>query len=72
MRSCFSTPPGLDAIAADAFDALKALHTSLGVTVFLVTHDLDTLFTIRNASPYWSTRKIRIGIVEQLLHNDHP
>jgi phospholipid/cholesterol/gamma-HCH transport system ATP-binding protein len=50
--------PGLDAISVDAFDApIMALQSSLGVTVFLVTHDLDTLFTICDASPYWSTRR---------------
>lgn len=35
---------GLDPISASAFDnLLNSLRTSLGLTVFLVTHDLDTL-----------------------------
>lgn len=35
---------GLDPISASAFDTLlNSLRTSLGLTVFLVTHDLDTL-----------------------------
>ena len=35
---------GLDPIAAAAFDTLiKALQRTLGITVFMVTHDLDTL-----------------------------
>jgi phospholipid/cholesterol/gamma-HCH transport system ATP-binding protein len=38
---------GLDPIGAAAFDALiLTLRESLGLTVFLITHDLDTLYTI--------------------------
>ncbi len=38
---------GLDPIGAAAFDNLIAtLRNALGLTVFLVTHDLDTLYTI--------------------------
>jgi phospholipid/cholesterol/gamma-HCH transport system ATP-binding protein len=38
---------GLDPISARAFDSLiRLLADTLGLTVFLVTHDLDTLFSI--------------------------
>ncbi|MBI5259744.1 MAG: ATP-binding cassette domain-containing protein [Burkholderiales bacterium] len=38
---------GLDPITARAFDALvRSLVDELGITVFLVTHDLDTLLTV--------------------------
>ncbi|HWU72235.1 MAG TPA: ATP-binding cassette domain-containing protein, partial [Sphingomonas sp.] len=38
---------GLDPIGAAAFDDLtKALQKTLGLTVFLITHDLDTLYAI--------------------------
>lgn len=38
---------GLDPIAAENFDAMtRELAQSLGLTVFLVTHDLDTLHAI--------------------------
>lgn len=38
---------GLDPIRASAFDQLTlTLRDSLGLTVFLITHDLDTLYTI--------------------------
>jgi len=38
---------GLDPIGASAFDELiLTLRESLGLTVFLITHDLDTLYTI--------------------------
>jgi phospholipid/cholesterol/gamma-HCH transport system ATP-binding protein len=38
---------GLDPLAATAFDQLVlTLRAALGLTVFLITHDLDTLYTI--------------------------
>jgi phospholipid/cholesterol/gamma-HCH transport system ATP-binding protein len=38
---------GLDPIGAAAFDQLiRTLSDSLGLSVFLVTHDLDTLYSI--------------------------
>jgi phospholipid/cholesterol/gamma-HCH transport system ATP-binding protein len=38
---------GLDPTTARAFDALvRSLVDNLGITVFLVTHDLDTLLTV--------------------------
>jgi phospholipid/cholesterol/gamma-HCH transport system ATP-binding protein len=40
---------GLDPISAQAFDQLiLSLQRALGLTVFLITHDLDTLYTICN------------------------
>ena len=40
---------GLDPISAAAFDQLiLSLQRALGLTVFLITHDLDTLYTICN------------------------
>ena len=45
--SSTSRPPGLDPIAAAAFDELiRSLQKRLGLTVFLITHDLDTLHAI--------------------------
>ena len=38
---------GLDPESADAFcDLLRSLHHELGLTVVMVTHDLDTLFEL--------------------------
>ena len=38
---------GLDPIGAAAFDSLiRTLRDALNLTVFLVTHDLDTLYTL--------------------------
>jgi phospholipid/cholesterol/gamma-HCH transport system ATP-binding protein len=64
---------GLDPIAAADFDQLiRDLKASLGLTVFLVTHDLDSLFAICDRVAVLVDRKIRIGTLEQHLADDHP
>lgn len=64
---------GLDPIAAGAFDELiRDLRTSLGLTVFMVTHDLDTLFAICDRVAVLVDKKVRVGTLEQLLKDDHP
>src|SRR5258708_18622266 len=64
---------GLDPIAAADFDQLiRDLKTSLGLTVFLVTHDLDTLFAICDRVAVLVDKTIRIGSLAQHLADDHP
>jgi phospholipid/cholesterol/gamma-HCH transport system ATP-binding protein len=64
---------GLDPIAAVDFDQLiRDLKSSLGLTVFLVTHDLDTLFAICDRVAVLVDTKIRIGTLAQHLEDDHP
>lgn len=64
---------GLDPIAAAGFDGLIGdLKASLGLTVFLVTHDLDTLFAICDRVAVLVNQKIRIGTLAQLLADDDP
>jgi phospholipid/cholesterol/gamma-HCH transport system ATP-binding protein len=64
---------GLDPIAAGAFDELiRDLKASLGLTVFMVTHDLDSLFAICDRVAVLVDKRIRIGTLEQLLEDDHP
>jgi phospholipid/cholesterol/gamma-HCH transport system ATP-binding protein len=64
---------GLDPIAASAFDELiRDLKTSLGLTVFMVTHDLDTLFAICDRVAVLVDKKVRVGTLEQLLKDNHP
>jgi phospholipid/cholesterol/gamma-HCH transport system ATP-binding protein len=64
---------GLDPMAADAFDRLiKDLQSSLGLTVFLVTHDLDTLFTICDRIAVLVDKKIRVATPELILLDNHP
>jgi phospholipid/cholesterol/gamma-HCH transport system ATP-binding protein len=64
---------GLDPIAASDFDHLiRDLKGSLGLTVFMVTHDLDSLFAICDRVAVLVDKKIRVGTLDQLLRDDHP
>jgi len=65
---------GLDPIGARAFDSLvRALSDSLGLTVFMVTHDLDTLLSIIDRTIALSTGKvIADGPVAAVMRSDHP
>jgi phospholipid/cholesterol/gamma-HCH transport system ATP-binding protein len=64
---------GLDPISAAAFDELiRDLKASLGLTVFLVTHDLDTLFAICDRVAVLVDKTLRIGTLAQHLRDDHP
>jgi phospholipid/cholesterol/gamma-HCH transport system ATP-binding protein len=64
---------GLDPIAAAEFDRLiRDLQASLGLTVFLVTHDLDSLVAICDRIAVLVDRKLHIGTLDQLLADDHP
>src|SRR5260370_112389 len=65
---------GLDPIGAAAFDALiRDLQKSLGLTVFLVTHDLDTLMTICDRIAVLVDQRIKIGSATEIRldHNKH-
>lgn len=64
---------GLDPIAAGDFDKLiRDLKSSLGLTVFMVTHDLDSLFAICDRVAVLVDKKIRVGTLDQMLHDEHP
>lgn len=64
---------GLDPDAADGFDRLiKDLQMGLDLTVFLITHDLDTLFTICDRIAVLVDKKVRIGTPEEMLRDEHP
>jgi ABC-type multidrug transport system ATPase subunit len=53
---------GLDPIGAAAFDNLIAtLRNALELTVFLVTHDLDTLYTICDRVAVLSQKSVSRG-----------
>jgi phospholipid/cholesterol/gamma-HCH transport system ATP-binding protein len=64
---------GLDPIGAAAFDQLVLdLRERLGLTVFLITHDLDTLYTICDRVAVIADRKvIAVGTIPELLALDH-
>lgn len=65
---------GLDPIGAAAFDRLtRALQETLGLTVFLITHDLDTLYEICDRVAVLADRQvIAVGTIPELLALDHP
>jgi len=65
---------GLDPIGAAAFDELtKGLQRTLGLTVFLITHDLDTLYAICDRVAVLADKKvIAVGTIDELLSLDHP
>jgi len=65
---------GLDPIGAAAFDRLtKELQDTLGLTVFLITHDLDTLYEICDRVAVIAEKKvIAVGTIPELLALDHP
>ena len=65
---------GLDPIGAAAFDELiMALQKRLELTVFLITHDLDTLWAICDRVAVLADKKVvAVGTIEELLALDHP
>jgi phospholipid/cholesterol/gamma-HCH transport system ATP-binding protein len=65
---------GLDPIGAAAFDNLIGeLKEILGLTVFLITHDLDTLHAICDRVAVLADKKvIAVGTIPELLALDHP
>ena len=64
---------GLDPIGANDFDLLiKQLHRSLGVTVIIITHDLDTLFTLCTRVAVLVDKRIILDTIPNLMQSDHP
>ena len=65
---------GLDPIGAAAFDELiRSLKETLGLTVFLITHDLDTLYAICDRVAVLADKRvIAVGTIPELLALDHP
>jgi phospholipid/cholesterol/gamma-HCH transport system ATP-binding protein len=65
---------GLDPISAAAFDQLiLTLQRALGLTVFLITHDLDTLYTICNRVAVLADGKVLVNApLSEVEKYDHP
>ena len=64
---------GLDPIAAAAFDELLLdLQKNLGLTVVMITHDLDTIFRTCNRVGVIVDRRMVVDTLEGILDNDHP
>jgi phospholipid/cholesterol/gamma-HCH transport system ATP-binding protein len=65
---------GLDPIGAAAFDELIGdLSDSLGLTVFMITHDLDTLYAITDRVAVLADKKmVAVAPIEELEKSEHP
>ncbi|TAK48869.1 MAG: ABC transporter ATP-binding protein [Xanthobacteraceae bacterium] len=65
---------GLDPIGAGAFDELvRTLQRTLGLTVFMVTHDLDSLHTACDRIAVLGDGKvIAVGGMDVMLASEHP
>ena len=65
---------GLDPIGAGDFDELIAtLQRTLGLTVFMVTHDLDSLYAICDrVAVLGQGRVTAIGTIAELLRSEDP
>ena len=65
---------GLDPLAAGDFDELiGTLQQTLGLTVFMVTHDLDSLSTVCDRVAALADGKvIAVGSVSQMAESQHP
>ncbi len=65
---------GLDPISAAAFDELiRDLSDSLDLTVFMITHDLDSLYTITDQVAVLADKKVvAMAPVRELEKSDHP
>ncbi len=65
---------GLDPDSADAFCALlRSLHHELGLTVVMVTHDLDTLFELSTRIAVVADKRIVVsGTPTEVMASAHP
>lgn len=64
---------GLDPISANQFDELvRSLQESLGLTVFMVTHDIDSLRAITDRIAVLVKKKIKVGTINTLVQDADP
>ena len=65
---------GLDPIGAAAFDDLIAhLRKTLGLTVVMITHDLDSLVTVCDRIAVLADQRVKlVGTIDDMLESDHP
>ena len=64
---------GLDPIGASHYDELvKGLSHNLGLTVLMVTHDLDSLNAICDRIAVLLDKRVVVGTMAELLEYDHP
>ncbi|QFZ82244.1 ATP-binding cassette domain-containing protein [Variovorax paradoxus] len=65
---------GLDPEASDSFcDLLRGLHRELGLTVVMVTHDLDTLFDLSTRIAVLADHQVIVsGTAREVIAYPHP
>ena len=64
---------GLDPIGASHYDELvKELNKSLGVTILMVTHDLDSLYAACDRIAVLLDKRVVVGTMEEMLAYDDP
>ncbi|KAF1046306.1 ABC transporter ATP-binding protein [Xylophilus sp.] len=65
---------GLDPQGSDEFcDLLREVHRELGLTVVMVTHDLDTLFALSTRVAVLAEKKVIVtGPPAEVVEFDHP
>jgi phospholipid/cholesterol/gamma-HCH transport system ATP-binding protein len=65
---------GLDPISAEQFDELiNTLSANLGLTVFMITHDLDSLYAVCDRVAVIADKKIvAVAPIAELERSDHP
>ncbi len=64
---------GLDPIGASKFDELiRELQGSLGLTVVMVTHDLDSLYAICDRISVLLDKRVKVGTIETLMGEPDP
>ena len=64
---------GLDPIGANHYDELIAeLRQNLGLSVLMVTHDLDSLYAVCDRVAVLLDKRVVAGTIDELLAYDHP
>ena len=64
---------GLDPIGAAHYDELISdLRKNLGLTVLMVTHDLDSLYAVCDRVAVLLDKRVVAGTIDELLAYDHP
>lgn len=64
---------GLDPISAAAFDEMiLSLREALNLSVFIITHDLDTLVRVCDRIAIIVDKKITTGSLDDMMQSTHP
>ncbi len=65
---------GLDPVSAEAFDDLIVqLRSLLGLTIVMITHDIDTIFNVVDRMAVLDDKRVVAeGTLTEILKNDHP